>query len=87
MINNLMYIELKMGYSDDDPAWIGYVKTSKSRIKILLRYQRQPLGFCRPGGYFYPGHSVKYTRPCNNCLPEHLRIPSWLFPVSHGIFF
>ena len=25
MINNLMYIELKMGYSDDDPAWIGYV--------------------------------------------------------------
>lgn len=23
MINNLMYIELKMGYSDDDPAWIG----------------------------------------------------------------
>lgn len=33
MINNLMYIELKMGYSDDDPAWIGYVKTSKSRKK------------------------------------------------------
>lgn len=33
MINNLMYIELKMGYSDDDLAWIGYVKTSKSRIK------------------------------------------------------
>ena len=27
MINNLMYIELKMGYSDDYPAWIGYVKT------------------------------------------------------------
>ncbi len=41
MSNNLMYIELKMGYSDDDPAWIGYVKTSKSRIKKL----RQPLGF------------------------------------------
>ena len=34
MINNLMYIELKMGYSDD-LAWIGYVKTSKSRIKIF----------------------------------------------------
>ena len=29
MINNLMYIELKTGYSDDGPAWIGYVKTSK----------------------------------------------------------
>ena len=35
VINNLMYIELKTGYSDDDPAWIGYVKTSKSRIKIF----------------------------------------------------
>ena len=40
MINNLMYIELKTGYSDDGPAWIGYVKTSKSTIKILLRYKR-----------------------------------------------
>lgn len=37
MINNLMYIELKMGYSDDDPAWIGYVKTSKSRIKTFVK--------------------------------------------------
>ena len=34
VINNLMYIELKTGYSDDGPAWIGYVKTSKSK-KIL----------------------------------------------------
>ena len=23
MINNLMHIELKTGYSDDGPAWIG----------------------------------------------------------------
>ena len=30
MINTLMYLELKTGYSDDGPAWIGYVKTSKS---------------------------------------------------------
>lgn len=36
MINNLMYIELKMGYSDDDPAWIGYVKTSKSKKTIYF---------------------------------------------------
>ena len=26
MIKDLMYIELKTGYSDDGPAWIGYVK-------------------------------------------------------------
>ena len=25
MINDLMYIELKTGYSDNGPAWIGYV--------------------------------------------------------------
>ena len=28
MIRDLMYMELKTGYSDDGPAWIGYVKTS-----------------------------------------------------------
>lgn len=38
MINNLMYIELKMGYSDDDPAWIGYVKTS-----LLFKGMHSPL--------------------------------------------
>ena len=31
MINNLMYIELKTGHSDDGPAWIGYAKTSKRK--------------------------------------------------------
>lgn len=36
MINDLMYIELKTGYSDDDPAWIGYVKTSKSKKTIYF---------------------------------------------------
>ncbi len=29
-MQKLMYIELKTGYSDDGPAWIGYVKASKS---------------------------------------------------------
>lgn len=36
MINNLMYIELKTGYSDDGPAWIGYVKTSKTKKTIYF---------------------------------------------------
>ena len=36
VINNLMYIELKTGYSDDGPAWIGYVKTSKSKKTIYF---------------------------------------------------
>lgn len=31
-----MYIELKTGHSDDGPAWIGYVKTSKSRKTIYF---------------------------------------------------
>lgn len=36
MIRDLMYIELKSGYCDDGPAWIGYVKTSKSRKTIYF---------------------------------------------------
>ena len=36
MIKDLMYIELKTGYSDDGPAWIGYVKTSKSKKTIYF---------------------------------------------------
>lgn len=44
MINNLMYIELKTGYSDDGPAWIGYVRTSKSKKTIYFNdhaFQKQ----------------------------------------------
>lgn len=36
MIRDRMYIELKTGYSDDGPAWIGYVKTSKTRKTIYF---------------------------------------------------
>lgn len=36
MICDLMYIELKTGYSDNGPAWIGYVKTSKTRKTIYF---------------------------------------------------
>lgn len=36
MIYDLMYIELKTGYSDDGPAWIGYVKTSQSEKTIYF---------------------------------------------------
>lgn len=36
MIHDLMYIELKTGYSDNGPAWIGYVKTSKSKKTIYF---------------------------------------------------
>ena len=36
MIKDLMYIELKAGYSDDGPAWIGYVKTSKTKKTIYF---------------------------------------------------
>jgi len=30
MERELLYVELKTGYSDDGPAWIGYVQRSKS---------------------------------------------------------
>lgn len=36
MIRDLMYIELKSGYHDDGPAWIGYVMTSKTKKTIYF---------------------------------------------------
>lgn len=36
MIKILMYIELKTGYSDDGPAWIGYVRTLKSKKTVYF---------------------------------------------------
>ena len=36
MLHDLMYIELKTGYSDNGPAWIGYVKLSKSRRTVYF---------------------------------------------------
>ncbi len=44
MIHHLMYIELKTGYSDNGPAWIGYVKTSKTKKTIYFNdhaFQKQ----------------------------------------------
>ena len=48
MIHDLMYIELKTGYSDDGPAWIGYVKTSKSRKTIYFNDHafQNAIGYC-----------------------------------------
>ena len=43
MIKELMYIELKTGYSDDGPAWIGYVQTSNTRktfISMIMLFRR-----------------------------------------------
>ena len=37
MINDLMYIELKTGYSDDGPAWIGYIGLQKVKKQFTLR--------------------------------------------------
>ena len=36
MQNEIRYIELKTGYSDDGPAWIGKVKLSKSGSTIYF---------------------------------------------------
>jgi hypothetical protein len=32
----LKYIELKTGYNDDGPAWIGYVKGSKTGLTLYF---------------------------------------------------
>jgi hypothetical protein len=33
---SLKYVELKTGYSDNGPAWIGYVKTSRTEQTIYF---------------------------------------------------
>ena len=50
MIRELMYIELKSGFSDNGPAWIGYVKTSKTRKTI----------------YFNDHAFQRWNGPCSN---------------------
>ena len=52
MVYDLMYIELKTGYADDGPAWIGYVMTSKSGKTIYFNdhaFQR----WNSPSGNYY----------------------------------
>lgn len=52
MKGELKYIELKTGYSDDGPAWIGYVKTSASGRTVYFNDRAfQPLRGGR-GSYF-----------------------------------
>ena len=36
MIRELMYVELKTGYSDNGPAWIGFVMMSKTKKTIYF---------------------------------------------------
>nr|WP_321519067.1 hypothetical protein [uncultured Bacteroides sp.] len=36
MESQIKYIELKTGYADDGPAWIGKVEFSKSGITTLI---------------------------------------------------
>lgn len=52
MTGELKYIELKSGYSDDGPAWIGYVRSSKSGRTVYFNDRAyQPLRGGR-GNYF-----------------------------------
>lgn len=44
MLEDVKYIELKSGYSDDGPAWIGKVKSSKTGKTIYFNghaFQKQ----------------------------------------------
>ena len=55
MIKDLMYIELKTGYSDDGPAWIGYVKTSKTKKTIYFNdhaFQKNIGGYANYNGNY-----------------------------------
>lgn len=62
MIKDLMYIELKAGYSDDGPAWIGYVKTSKTKKTI----------------YFNDHAFQKYNGGCSNYVDIETGDEYWI---------
>jgi hypothetical protein len=47
----LKYIELKTGYHDNGPAWIGRVKTSKSGRTIYFNGRALKQGVKGPGNY------------------------------------
>ena len=62
MIKELMYIEPKAGYSDDGPAWIGYVKTSKTKKTI----------------YFNDHAFQKYNGGCSNYVDIETGDEYWI---------
>ncbi len=52
MIHNLMYVELKTGFADNGPAWIGYVKQSKSGKTIYFNDHAFQRGNGISGNYY-----------------------------------
>lgn len=46
-----MYIELKTGYQDNGPAWIGRVKFSKSKRTVYFDNKAFQKGNCYNGNY------------------------------------
>ena len=37
-VQELRYVELKTGYHDDGPAWIGYVTASRSARTVYFQW-------------------------------------------------
>ena len=44
MAHDLMYIELKTGYSDDGPAWIGYVQRAERHFTLTTTLSKNAEG-------------------------------------------
>ncbi|MFT3951315.1 MAG: mannose-1-phosphate guanylyltransferase [Oscillospiraceae bacterium] len=53
----IMYIELKSGYSDNGPAWIGRVKYSKSGQTVYFNDR----AFCKGSGHYYGNYTDAET--------------------------
>ena len=52
MKTEIRYIELKTGYSDDGPAWIGKVKLSKSGQTVYFNDKAFRKGLSTYGNYY-----------------------------------
>lgn len=72
MQDKIMYIELKSGFSDDGPAWIGKVKFSKSGQTIYFNDK----GFKKisgiSGNYMDIETGDEYWISVRNCSVDYL---------------
>ena len=76
---DIRYIELKTGYNDDGPAWIGNVKESKSGQTVYFNNHAFKKYNCTRGNYVdvETGEEYWISRPKKNGQDRH-----W---AGHGI--
>ena len=69
---DIRYIELKTGYHDDGPAWIGNVKESKSGQTVYFNNHAFKKYNCTRGNYVDVETGEGYARGYRAAAAQHL---------------